>query len=415
LPAATGTHTIRRFVIIIRSSKGQTGLTQDPLTIAALIAGATALAFWLDHRVPLASKLGASLLAIMLGAVLSNTGIVPHDSPVYRGIEGPVTSLAIVYLLLGVRLADLKQAGPMMLGLFLVASVGTALGALVGGLLFSGPLGPVTWKLAGAFTGTYTGGSLNFAAVGRGLDLPASTFAAASAADAVTTAIWMALALTAPIWLGRLRSTPGAAEPSPGSRDSTGPPGPVAARETDPHPFWDRIPISLFDLVLLAALGMAVLMAARLIAEQIGLFPEILWLTTIALALGQLQRIRNLRGAQQLGNLGLHLFFAVIGIRSLIGAMVQVGPEIFYYTLVVVGIHGIFLFLVGRVLTGTVPMMAVVSQAAIGGPSTAMAIAVSRGWTALVLPGVAVGLLGYALGNYAGFGIAYLVRSILGG
>jgi uncharacterized membrane protein len=44
-----------------------------------------------------------------------------------------------------------------------------------------------------------------------------------------------------------------------------------------------------------------------------------------------------------------------------------------------------------------------------------MAIAVSRGWPALVLPGIAVGLLGYALGNYAGFGIAYLVRGILGG
>jgi uncharacterized membrane protein len=95
--------------------------------------------------------------------------------------------------------------------------------------------------------------------------------------------------------------------------------------------------------------------------------------------------------------------------------MLQIGPEVFYYTLVVVGIHGIFLFLVGRAFRGSVPMIAVVSQAAIGGPSTAMAIAVSRNWPALVLPGVAVGLLGYALGNYSGFGVAYLVRWLFGG
>jgi len=93
-------------------------LFQDPLTIAALIAGATALAFWLDRSFPVTAKLGASMLVIIFGALLSNSGLVPHDSPVYRGIEGPVTSLAIVYLLLGVRLGDLKQAGPMMFLMF---------------------------------------------------------------------------------------------------------------------------------------------------------------------------------------------------------------------------------------------------------------------------------------------------------
>ncbi len=388
-------------------------MIKDPLSIAALISGATALAFWLDHKVPLASKVGASLLAIILGAVLSNTGIVPNESVVYRSIEGPVTSLAIIYLLLGVRLADLKQAGPKMLGLFLIASIGTALGALTGALMFGGKLGASTWKLAGAFTGTYTGGSLNFAAVGRGLDLPASTFAAASAADAVTTGIWLAITLAAPIWLARDAST--AKIGHGGHADQTETKGGSGPRESDSHPFWGRVPISLLDLVLLAALGMAVLISARLLARWIGLFPEILWLTTVALLLAQMPRIRNIQGAQQLGNLGLHLFFTVIGIRSLIGAMLQIGPEVFYYTLVVVGIHGIFLFLVGRALRGSVPMIAVVSQAAIGGPSTAMAVAVSRNWPALVLPGVAVGLLGYALGNYAGFGVAYFVRWLFGG
>ncbi len=149
-------------------------MIHDPLLVAALIAGTTALAFWLDHRFATLSKVGAALMALFFGAVISNIGLVPQESPVYGVIEGPVVSLAIVYLLLSVRLADLKQAGPMMVALFVVASFGTALGALVGALIFSGGIGAVTWKLAGAFTGTYTGGSLNFAAVGRGLELPAS-------------------------------------------------------------------------------------------------------------------------------------------------------------------------------------------------------------------------------------------------
>jgi uncharacterized membrane protein len=379
-------------------------LLQDPLTITALITGVTALAFWLDRRHPFFAKIGAAMLVIIFGAVLSNTGLVPHDSPVYRQIEGPVTSLAIVYLLLGVRLVDLKDAGPMMLAMFLVASAGTALGAVAGALLFSGGVGPETWKLAGTFTGTYTGGSLNFAAVGRGLELPASTFAAAAAADNVTTAIWMGVTLLAPVALLR----PGPA-PRPGN------PGPSAADLEAAHPYWGAAPVTLLDLVTLAAIGAAVLMAARALAASVGLFPEILWLTTIALSLGQLPAVRRIAGASQLGNLGLHLFFAVIGIRSLLGAMIAAGPSIFLYTLVVVGIHGIFLLVVGRALRGSLPTIAVASQAAIGGPSTAMAIAIARRWPGLALPGVAVGLLGYALGNYAGFGIAYFVRTLLGG
>ena len=43
-----------------------------------------------------------------------------------------------------------------------------------------------------------------------------------------------------------------------------------------------------------------------------------------------------------------------------------------------------------------------------------MAMAIARQWPALILPGMAVGLLGYAVGNYLGFGIAYLARAFIG-
>jgi uncharacterized membrane protein len=54
----------------------------------------------------------------------------------------------------------------------------------------------------------------------------------------------------------------------------------------------------------------------------------------------------------------------------------------------------------------------VASQAAVGGPSSALAVAVSREWRSLVLPGIIVGLLGYAIGNYLGVAMAGLVRAM---
>ena len=56
----------------------------------------------------------------------------------------------------------------------------------------------------------------------------------------------------------------------------------------------------------------------------------------------------------------------------------------------------------------------VASQAAVGGPSSALALAMAREWPRLALPGVAVGLLGYAVGTYVGLGVAWLARTLIG-
>ena len=375
-------------------------MIQSPLLLSALIALATALAFLLEQRVKSLSRIGASLMALVLGAILSNSGLVPGSSPVYTVIEGPLTSLAIAWLLLAVNLSDLRVAGPRMIGAFLLAVFGTAAGALVGGLVFAGKFGENTWKLAGVFTGTYSGGSVNFVAIGQGVELPDFLFAGATAADALTTGIWLALTLMLPIWLHRLypAQIPGEAE------------GEEA--QDHPHPFFERVPLSTLDLGNLLAVGFLLVVGSTWISRFTPGIPAVLWLTTLALGVGHLKPFRGPTGAMQLGNLALHFFFVVIGIHSRVSEILSVGVEIFYFTVLVVGIHGLVVFGAGRILRLDVGSLAVASQAAVGGPSSALAVAVSREWRGLVLPGIIVGLLGYAVGNYVGFGVAYLLRGL---
>ena len=72
--------------------------------IRSYYAVLTLLAFWLDYRVPWLSKVGASMLTLALGALVSNLGLVPATSPVYDVISGPVTMVGIAWLLLSVHL-----------------------------------------------------------------------------------------------------------------------------------------------------------------------------------------------------------------------------------------------------------------------------------------------------------------------
>jgi uncharacterized membrane protein len=373
---------------------------ETPLFLTALIAVATAGAFILERRVRWLSKVGASLMALVLGAVLSNSGLVPSASPVYATIEGPVTSLAIAWLLLAVNLSDLKVAGPRMIGAFILASAGTALGAFIGAIVFSGTFGDSTWSLAGVFTGTYSGGSVNFVSVGREVGLPDALFAGATAADALTTGIWLAACLMLPIWLGRFYK---AAIPGEGED--------IEPRE-HAHPFFDKIPLSTLDLANLLAVGFGLVVLSDWLGRLVPSVPGVVWLTTLALGVGHLKFFRSERGALQLGNLALHFFFVIIGIHSRISEILAVGVEVFYFTLVVVGVHGLVVFAGGRLLRMDVGSLAVASQAAIGGPSSALAVAVSREWRGLILPGIIVGLLGYAIGTYLGLSVAFLVRGI---
>jgi len=232
-------------------------LIEGALPLTALIAGATALAFWLDWKVPAFSKIGASLLALIVGAILSNAGLIPATSPVYDTIAGPVTMVAIAWLLLAVNLSDLKLAGPRMVAAFGIAVMGTAVGAFVGALVFADAIGPDTWRLAGTLTGTYSGGSLNFVAVGRGLELPAALFAGATAADATMTAVWLAATLMLPLWIGKFYPPVPKAAMAHADGVKSGAP------KEDHHPFFVKASLSTLDLAKLMALGIILLAAAE--------------------------------------------------------------------------------------------------------------------------------------------------------
>jgi uncharacterized membrane protein len=124
--------------------------------------------------------------------------------------------------------------------------------------------------------------------------------------------------------------------------------------------------------------------------------------------------VRRLRGALPLGVVALNLFFVTIGIGSRFAEIARVGPEVFYLTAAVVAVHGLLTFGFARLARLDAETTAVASQAAVGGPSTALALAIARGRPGLALPGLMAGLLGYAVGNYAGLAAAWLVRGWLG-
>jgi uncharacterized membrane protein len=388
----------------------------------------------LEDRYHLFKSLGSALLAILGAMVLSNAGLIPGESSTYVFLGGPAVSAGIALILLGVDVRTVIKAGPTMLAAFAVGAVGSALGASVAGYVLADSIGLEAWKLAGQYTATYTGGGANFAAVGAELGTSGELFAAAIAADVILTAIWMAACLAVPVLLGsrlvsgsrsrsgsasEAQSAPASAGAAPA--DATGSSSLDEESEDGEEQGAERMlytslgDIGLVDLAALAAIVLGTLAAADFLADKLAWIPGVLWLTTIALLLAQIPAVQRLRGAGVIGNYLVLIFLASNGARSVVANIVVVGLPVVYFASITVAIHGLVIFGLGRLVGLDLKTLAVASQANVGGPASAMALATARGYTSRLLPGMAAGLLGYAVGNYSGLAIAALMRGVLGG
>lgn len=408
----------------------------DPTAVFFVLATVVAIAIVLERRTKFFGALGSALVAILIGMLLSNLGLIPGESSAYAFLGGPAVSAGIILILLTVDVRSVVAAGPTMLAAFGIGAVGSAVGATVSALLLADAIGPEAWKLAGQYTATYTGGGVNFAAVGAALDTSGELFAAGIAADVTMTAIWMATCLTVPILFaarsnglsvkGSAGGGPDASVAVPGAATKAAPTDPESlasegAEVVEESPTLHRMLYSSVGAIELHDLGfmVAVVLGTLWISDSLGTVfapvPSVLFLTTIALLLAQVPAIRQMHGAGVIGNYLILLFLSSNGAMSVIANIVVIGPPIVYFAFITVSVHGLIIFGLGRLAGLDLKTLAVASQACVGGPASAMALATARGYTDRLLPGVAVGLLGYAAGNYLGFAVAALVRGMIGG
>ena len=377
-------------------------MIQDPFGVFLALAGAVFLAVWLEGRYRFFRAMSAGLMCLVFGMILSNSGLLPGDAEAYYQLGNIWVNAAIVLVLLNVDLRTLLAAGKPMLGAFGIGAAGTMLGTAVATFLLAGAIGPETWKLTGQFTGTYIGGGANFYALAGAFGTDPNIMSGAVAADVIVTACWLATCLVIPALL-------------------YGGKGLDPVRKGDaPLTLEQRLKESgeslrMMDFFGLSAITLGAMVAARLLAAAVPVVPAVLWLTTIALVLGHTPPVRKLRGAPVLGNSLLYLFLAGNGAQSLVSEMLAYGPSLFFYALITVGIHGLVIFGIGRLLRFDAGTLVVASQANIGGAASAVAIATARGYGDKLLPGIAVALGGYAFGNYLGFGMGTMARTLLGG
>jgi len=162
-------------------------------------------------------------------------------------------------------------------------------------------------------------------------------------------------------------------------------------------------------------LGLSLAIAATACAAGYALesltWPKtgILWMTVIVVAAATAfpSKLSQLRGANRIGTVLMQIFFATIGASAHIGVVLRVGPVLFVFAALILLVHLAAVLIGGKLLRLDLAEMVVASNANMGGPTTAAAMAVARRWRKLVIPAILCGTLGYAVGTFVGVAVGH--------
>jgi uncharacterized membrane protein len=382
---------------------------QEPIYIVTVLLLLIVISEWLAEK-KFFKHIGSVLIIIIAGAILANINVIPssHNAPpLYDGIFRYAAPLGIFFLLLEVKLKDLKFAGFPMILMFLIGSAATAMAAVVGYKILS-PQNHIdlAYAVGGMYTGTYTGGSANLNAVALTYDVNKDgvLYAAINAVDNIYTTIWLILTLVFPPLLQKIfprkRSIPPHLE---GLSDEE-----IRSQMTQ-----NTNNINLKDLAILLTLGFGSLFVSLKITESLTWLPSIITLTTLALILAQLSFVQRLQGGKIFGYLLILLFLAVIGAFCDINALIESGDvaqTLLIWVGFIVFVHGLIIFTLGGFFKQDWDVVSVASNANVGGATSAPVCAASLGRPDLQLPGLLVGTVGTALGTYLGILVAEFLR-----
>lgn len=382
--------------------------------LMAITCGWVAFSIYAEQTWAWASKLSGAIIALIGALVLTNFNIIPMNAPWFDDvIWGYVVPLAIPLLLLQCDIRKIwKESGKLLL-IFLIGSIGTTVSAMLAYHLLKNNV-PDPAGVAAMMTGSYIGGGVNFAALAGSFEIPGATVAATTVADNLLMACYFFVLIIIPS-IGFFRKA--FKHPHLDEVESV---GVDEAAKTKAAAYWERKPISLRDIAVDFAMSAIIVWVSVEISKLFGaVIPKSNWvlemingllgnkyliMTTIAMAVATFgaKHVEKTAGSQEIGTYLIYLFLFVIGVPASISQIIHNAPWLFVFCLIMVVGNMLFCFVFGKLLKYNLEDIILASNANIGGPTTAAAMAISKGWVKLVGPIMLVGTLGYVIGTYFG-------------
>lgn len=386
-------------------------LISSPAGILAVLAAITSFFFFLEKKTgwKLFNYFPPLLFIYVIPVFLSNGGLIPSKAPVYDFMGDNLLPMFLTIMLLNVDiLATVRVMGK---GVFvmLMGTLGVVVGAPIAFWLVKHGLDANAWQAFGALSGSWIGGTGNMLAVAKMINLDESSieFGYAVIADNAVYLIWL------PIMLGSKNMAKWFHKFTKVSSKRLEQMEAAAKELTH-----DKGKMEMRHFLYLAFFGFAVTALSTWLAGMIPVVEpylststyKILLVTVFGISLS-FTRASKIPGSHAMAMALVYLFVARMGAKA---DLSEVSLAIFWFLLgayIWIFIHGLFLVGAARLFKVDVHTAAIASAANIGGAASAPIVAAYHK-PALVPVSILMALLGYAVGNPAGYIAAMLCRLV---
>ncbi|MFC2499632.1 MAG: DUF819 domain-containing protein [Selenomonas noxia] len=396
---------------------------ENTWVLMSVMMAAVAASIYLEQRYAWASRLSGAVIALLIALALVNTGIIPAHAVLYDDIVwGYVVPLAIPLLLLQTNIRRIWRETGRLLAIFLIGSVGTVAGAVIGCVLLRTSIDGLP-QVAAMMTGSYIGGGVNFTALADAFKVSGTLVSSTIVADNLNMALYflILLGIAGNSFFRRFYPHPLIDEVEQSGVSEEG--------KTLAASYWGRKDVSLQDIAMCVTYAVVVVTISKFLGATLSalvppdgswlskmggtfLGSQYVWITLISMIFASVfeKQANSMNGAQEIGTFFIYMFFFVIGVPASIMEILTNAPMLFVFCFIMVVVNMLFCLIGGKILNFALEDILVASNANIGGPTTAAGLAISQGWTKLVGPAMLVGTFGYAIGTYIGI----IVGSILG-
>lgn len=363
----------------------------------------------MTEKFSLLKKAGSVVLAFIVGLIVSFTGILPESaSEVQEIFMSATVIIALPMLLFGSDIRSWKKIAGKTLISFISALVSLIIIVAAGYLIWKDDIASAD-KVGGMMIGLYTGGTPNLAALQSALKVEPELYLMVNTYDLFYGAIYLLSIMSFGKILLSFIMKPFKTIATSYDKESK-----VMVEDYRENPFqkseFKNLTKTFVLAILIAGIGAGISFA---ITGGISMLILILVLTTLSLFAGTLKKVKVLKSAFNFGMYFILVFSLVLASMVRPELLANLSYSLFFYigfTIFGTLFLHILLSIIFKVDRDTT---LITSTALVCSPPFVAMIAASLKNKDIILPGITVGIIGYAVGNYLGVLVALVLKTYL--
>jgi uncharacterized membrane protein len=364
---------------------------------------------WLCRKVSFLGKIGPVLILYLIGLLIGNLGLMPDQLPAVQELmSNAMVPMAIPLMLFG---CTFRKEGTRSQILALITGMISVIMAVIIGYLIFGKDIDQGAKVGGMLTGVYTGGTINLAALKTMLSVKDETYIMINSYDILISFLYLTFLLTIGIRLFRKILPHDKSVISKNDMDEIR--KEIARNEENPYKgLFTRDGIRHAGTCVGLTLLICAVSAGVALAMPSGMFMTvfILMLTTLGIGASFIRKIHDTPYSYDIGMYCIYIFCIAVASMADLGKLDFAGGiNLLGYLLIAVFGSLLLQVIFARMFRIEADMMVIASVTYINSPPFVPMMAAAMKNKNVLVPGLSIGILGYAVGNYLGFLISQLL------